>query len=89
MDTQKKTIKGMDYNEYHREYRKTYRDIKKDYFQEYQKQYYQKNKSAYMKKCTCDVCGKELFKANLSRHKKSHLCKPQTTASDPVVVTFD
>ena len=90
MDT-KKPIKGIDYNEYHREYRKTYRDIRQDYFKEYGKQYYEKNKSIYMKKCVCDNCGKELFKANLSRHKKSHLCRPQTStpSGGAVVVTFD
>ncbi len=42
---------------------------------EYRENYYEKNKAKYMKKCICGNCGRELFRGNLRRHQKSHLCK--------------
>jgi len=42
---------------------------------EYRENYYEKNKEKYMKKCICGNCGRELFRGNLRRHQKSHLCK--------------
>ena len=42
---------------------------------EYRENYYEKNKEKYMKRCICGVCGRELFRGNLRRHQKSHLCK--------------
>jgi len=80
-------------------YMKEYYDNNKDYFVAYRKPYYEQNKDKFMKKCVCGNCGKTVFRSNLRRHQKSHICRgvelnPQTEMPiipplEPVVVSFD
>lgn len=80
-------------------YAKEYYDNNKDYFVAYRKPYYEQNKDKFMKKCVCGNCGKTVFRSNLRRHQKSHICRgvelnPQTEIPvipplEPVVVSFD
>lgn len=79
-------------------YMKEYYDNNKDYFVAYRKPYYEQNKDKFMKKCVCGNCGKTVFRSNLRRHQKSHICRgvelnPQTELPvippEPVVVSFD
>ena len=54
---------------------------------EYRENYYEKNKAKYMKKCICGNCGRELFRGNLRRHQKSHLCKsPEDVNKDLEII---
>lgn len=82
-------------------YMKDYYDNHKDYFNDYRKTYYDNNKEKYMKKCVCGNCGKEVFRSNLRRHQKSHICRgvelnPQEglpiippLVPEPKIVSFD
>ena len=65
-----------DFNE--KEYQKEYQQKNKEKIKEYQKEWREKNKEKqkenqkeyYKKKVMCDVCGKEMNRSSLKRHKK-------------------
>jgi hypothetical protein len=66
-------------------YSKQYRQDRLDERREKDRDYYYKNKETVLEKLrrivACDVCGKELTKNHLSRHKKTSRCQALQTTS--------
>jgi hypothetical protein len=60
------------------EKKKEYRKVNKEVLAEKKKEYHKVNKEVirekYKQKCKCDICGLEVTKCNLPRHKKSIKC---------------
>jgi len=61
-----------------REKKKQYREANKEYINERDKQYNKANKETISErrkqKCECDICGAEVTKSHLARHKKTNKC---------------
>ena len=57
---------------------KEWREVNKEVLTEKKKEYYEANKQVLNEKakhkCKCDICGAEVTKNNLHRHKKSQKC---------------
>jgi hypothetical protein len=78
-----KTIAGRTKKEYHqdnkeniKEYKREYHQDNKDKINEHKREYHQDNKDKInehkKEKVKCDICGKEVSRSNMSKHKKLH-----------------
>ena len=72
----------MDYKQYFKEYYQNHKDFLKkrtkeyygnnrDRYIEYNKNYYIKKKEYLSEKINCDICGCQINRSNMIRHKKS------------------
>jgi hypothetical protein len=61
--------------EYHKEYYENNKDKKLEYQKEYYENYKDKIKERQKEKIKCDICGFEINRNNLPRHKRSLRCK--------------
>ena len=56
------------------EYKKGWCEDNRMIILEKKKEYYEKNKEIINEKCKCDICGLEINKGNLQRHKRTNKC---------------
>lgn len=63
-------------------YFKDYRERNRDTLICNSREYYQNNKNKFYVNVKCELCGKEMLKANLKRHQKTKLCAKSALKAD-------
>ena len=80
--TLNKRIAGRTDKEYNKEYKEKHKEAHKEYMKTYNedhkeriKQYKETNKEYINEQITCDICGCQVCRNNMSRHQKTNKCK--------------
>ena len=67
------------YNENNKEHlkqhKKQYYETNKEYFKQLKKQHYETNKEYILERINCDICGCQINRSGMAKHKKTKKCK--------------